>query len=274
MRRDIIVFDIETVPDAAASRRLMGKPAFTDIEARDALRDYFLKKTDGRNDFPRQPFHQVVAISYAHLVHEPGEEGAELIIRRIASGGEARSTERELLEGFLSLIEKRAPRLVSFNGRSFDVPVIKYRAMAHSLACPRWFSEGDRWNSYDARYSHEYHLDLLEVLSDYGASARCSMHEVATIFGVPGKLDTAGDNVRSMFEAGEIEAIRNYCETDVCTTLLLFLRWQRFSGALSEGAYARGMVGLRNYLESEGQARPHLAAFLQAWNGRIAGADT
>jgi len=266
MRRDAIVFDIETVPDAAASRRLLGKTALTDIEARDALRDYFLEKTGGRNDFPRQPFHQIVAISYAHLVHEPGEEGAELIIRRIASGGEAKSSERELLEGFLSLIKKRAPRLVSFNGRGFDIPVIKYRAITHGLSCPRWFSEGDRWNSYDARYSHEYHLDLLEVLSDYGASARCSMHEVATCFGIPGKLDTAGDDVRGLFEAGEIEAIRNYCETDVCTTLLLFLRWQQFNGALSEGAYARAILGLRNYLESEGQTRPHLAVFLDAWH--------
>jgi len=266
MRRDVIVFDIETVPDAAASRRLLGKPALTDIEARDALRDYFLEKTEGRSDFPRQPFHQIVAISYAHLAHEPGEEGKELVIRRIASGGETGSTERELLEGFLGLIEKRAPQLVSFNGRGFDVPVIKYRAMIHELACPRWFSEGDRWNSYDTRYSHEYHLDLLEVFSDYGASARCSMHEVATSFGIPGKLDTAGDDVRGLFEAGKIEAIRNYCETDVCTTLLLFLRWQLFNGSLSEGAYARITLGLSHYLETEGTSRPYLTTFLQAWD--------
>ncbi len=265
MRRDVIVFDTETVPDAAAARRLLGRPSLTDIEARDALRDYFLEKTGGKNDFPRQPFHQVVAISYAHLVHEPGEEGAELVIRRIASGGEPKSSERELLEGFFSLIEKRAPRLVSFNGRGFDVPVLKYRAMMHEISCSRWFSEGDRWNSYDARYAHEYHLDLLEVFSNYGASARCSMHEIATSMGIPGKLDTAGDDVRGLFEAGEIRAIRNYCETDVCTTLLLFLRWQRFNGSLSEGAYARAVLGLSHYLEAEGESRPHLAAFLAVW---------
>jgi len=267
MRRDVLVFDIETVPDATAARRLVGDSALTDVEARDALCNYFLEKTGGRNDFPRQPFHQVVAISYAHLICEPGEEGKELLIRRIASGGEAGSSERELLKGFLDIIEKRAPRLVSYNGSGFDIPVIKYRAMAHGYACPRWFSEGDRWNSYDARYSNEFHLDLLEVFSGYGASARCSMHEVATCFNIPGKLDTAGDDVRGLYEAGDIEAIRNYCESDVCTTLLLFLRWQLFNGALSEGAYARIMLGLRNYLKSEGQNRPHLAAFLQAWDG-------
>lgn len=207
----------------------------------------------------------MAAISYAQLVFEPGEEGPELVIRRVASGGDARSSERDLLEGFFGLIDKRAPRLVSFNGRGFDIPVLKYRAMAHGLSCPRWFNEGDKWNSYDSRYSTEYHVDLLEVLSDHGASARCSMHEVACAFGIPGKLETAGDDVRGMFEAGQIEAIRNYCETDVCTTLLLFLRWQLFTGALGSGAYARSILGLRHYLESESETRPHLGEFLAAW---------
>jgi len=265
MRRDVIIFDIETVPDADATRRLLGMPDLRDAEARDALSDYFIEKTEGKNDFPRQPFHQVVAISYAQLVFEPGEEGPELVIRRLGSGGDIKSSERELLEGFFGLIEKRAPRLVSFNGRGFDVPVLKYRAMVHGLSCPRWFSEGDKWNSYDSRYSSEYHVDLLEVLSDHGASARCSMHEVASAFGVPGKLDTAGDDVRGMFESGQIDAVRNYCETDVCTTLLLFLRWQLFTGALSTGAYARSVLGLRHYLESESAERPHLGEFLTAW---------
>lgn len=155
MRRDIFVFDIETVPDADAARRLLRQPDLTDAEARDALAAWFLEKTDGRNDFPRQPFHQIVAISYAQLVFEPGEEGPEMVIRRIGTGGNEHSDERELLEGFLNLIDRRAPKLVSFNGRGFDVPVIKYRAMAHALACPRWFSEGDKWSNYDARFDKE-----------------------------------------------------------------------------------------------------------------------
>jgi len=266
MRRDVIIFDTETVPDADATRRLLNQPELSDVEARDALSAYFLEKTDGRNDFPRQPFHQICAISYAHLVAEPGESGRELVVRRIASGGEQGSSEAELLEGFFNLIETRAPQIVSFNGRGFDVPVLKYRAMIHSLSCPRWFTEGDKWKNYDSRFDSTYHLDLLEVLSDYGASARCSMHEIATAFGVPGKLDVAGDNVREMFEAGQIEDIRNYCETDVCTTLLIYLRFQRFNGALSDGAYARAVLGLRNYLEEGAEERPHFMDYLAAWD--------
>ena len=268
MRRDVIVFDTETVVDADAARRVLRRcqDELTDLEARDGLSAYFLEKTDGRNDFPRQPFHQIVAISYGHLIREPGEDGSELVMRQLATGGDCNSSEKELLEGFFHLIETRAPQLVSFNGRSFDIPVLKYRAMAHGLSCPRWFTQGDKWNNYETRYAKEYHCDLLEVLSDFGASARCSMDEVAAVFNVPGKLETAGDNVRDMFEAGQIQAIRDYCETDVLTTMLIFLRHQMFSGALGEGAYARAMLGVRNYLEAESEARPHLAEYLLAWN--------
>jgi len=267
MRRDVIVFDIETVVDADAARRVLRLPDLNDTEARDALSDYFLEKTDGRNDFPRQPFHQIVAISYGHLIREPGEEGNELVMRRLATGGEKNSSEKEMLEGFFSLIETRVPQLVSFNGRGFDVPVLKYRAMAHALSCPRWFTQGDKWNNYDTRFSSEYHCDLLEVLSDFGASARCSMDEVAATFNVPGKLETAGDNVREMFETGQIDAIRDYCETDVLTTMLIFLRQQLFSGAISEGAYVRAVCGVRNYMEVESESRPHLIEYLQVWDG-------
>ncbi len=266
MRRDVLVFDIETVVDADATRRLLHQQELSDIDARNALTAYFLEKTDGRNDFPRQPFHQVVAISYVQLVAEPGEEGEELVVRRVASGGDVKSSERELLEGFFGLIDKRAPRLVSFNGRGFDVPVLKYRAMAHQLSCPRWFSEGNRYENYSSRFSTTYHLDLLEVLSDYGASARCSLDEVAASFDVPGKLETSGSQVRELYETGDIEAIRNYCECDVLSTLLLLLRWQLFSGELTQGSYLRSTLGLRNYLEAEVESRPHFNAFLEAWD--------
>ncbi|MFQ5356191.1 MAG: 3'-5' exonuclease [Mariprofundaceae bacterium] len=265
MRRDVFVFDIETVTDADAARRLLNKTELTDNAARDALGNYFLEKTAGRNDFPRQPFHQVVAISYVQMMNEPGEEGAELLIRRVASGGDLKSSERDLLEGFFGLIEKRAPRLISYNGRGFDIPVLKSRAMVHAISCPRWFSEGDKWNNYDSRYASKYHVDLIEALSDYGASARCSMDEIATVLGLPGKLDTSGSDVRSLFEAGDIGAIRNYCETDVLTTTLIYLRWLHLRGDLGRGAYARALLGVRNYLEGETESRPHLGEFLEAW---------
>jgi len=265
MIRDTLIFDIQTVSDAEAARRLLGHPEFSDVEARDALSEYFLEKSEGKHDFPRTPFHQVVAISYAHLVGERDEHGEQWMLKRIASGGTTESSEKELLEGFFNLIETRAPRLVSFNGRSFALSVLKYRAMVYGLSCPRWFSAGDRWHNYESRYSSVYHVDLLEVLSDYGASVRCSMDEVAAAFNLPGKIERVDGDIRSLFESGGLSSIRNYGEADVCSTLLIFLRWQLFQGVLNDVDYADLLQSIRNYLDIESEEKECFAQFLIIW---------
>lgn len=254
----ILVFDIETVVDADAARKLLALPDVTDTQARLALGAHYLEKSKGRHDFARQPFHQVVAISYAQL----NQEGAELVLHRIATGGENGSSEKELLQGFFQFVDQYRPQLVSYNGRGFDIPVLKYRAMKHLLSCPAWFNQ-----RYDYRYDQKKHLDLLDVFSDYGASARCSLEEVATCFDVPGKLETSGADVAALFEANRVQDIRNYCECDVLSTLLLFLRWQLFNGQLSFETFSRSSLAVHHYLQQEVVERPHFQSFLDAWQG-------
>ncbi len=272
MPRETCVLDIETVPDAGAARRALDEEGLTDAEAVERLRAQALEKTGGRSDFLHPVFHRVVAISYAWLRHERAEEGGgELVLDTIRSAGRPDDDEKALLAGFFGMIEKRRPRLVTFNGRGFDLPVLKLRAMAHGLSCPAWFSAGDKpWQGYTKRYDLDFHLDLMEALTDFGAIGRMRLHEVAAVFGVPGKLGTSGEDVEALVAAGRIEEVRAYCETDVCTTLLVFLRWARFTGELGEGAWARALEGLRNHLEAEREARPHLGAFLDAWRALAA----
>ena len=86
---------------------------------------------------------------------------------------------KKLLQGFFGYFERLKPRLVSFNGRGFDLPVLKYRAMMHGVSVPWLYGAGDNWNSYQSRYSTDWHCDLLDVLSDYSASARASLHKVS-----------------------------------------------------------------------------------------------
>ncbi|MDQ6973778.1 MAG: 3'-5' exonuclease [Mariprofundaceae bacterium] len=264
MIRDTMVFDIQTIPDAEAARRLLEHPEFSDRQARDALTDYFLENNSGKSDFPRHPFHQVVAISYAYLVLERDGHGSEWVLKRIASGGTVGSSEKELLEGFFHLIETRTPRVVSFNGRGFALPVLKYRAMVHGLSCPKWVSSGDRWHHYEARYSSVYHVDLLEVLSDYGASIRCSLREIAAAFHVPQMLNE--ESVMALFESGELSVLRHQCEADVCSILLIFLRWQLFQGALNQESYGYLMQSIHNYLTVESEEKPHFSYVLEAWH--------
>lgn len=266
MHNKLFVFDIETIPDTEAAAALIGVES-ADVEVlRQALTDYHLKVTDGKNSFPRQPFHRVVAISFVEADIDYANGGERYSLQAVRSGGMVDASEEELLKGFFQYLGKSHPRLVSFNGRTFDLPVLKYRAMKYGIAAPWLYNRGDKWSNYGQRYSIDWHCDLLEVVSDFGASARVKLDEVCSILGVPGKFGVDGSQVTPMYDAGRIQEIRDYCETDVLNTYLVYLRVMQHRGVLDAGDYQAAVEQLQDYLMVEGEKRGHLAAFLAAWN--------
>ncbi len=260
----LFVFDIETIPDDQVVKALTGCDSDDLTDKREALRQYHLSITDGKNDFPRQPFHKVVAISFveADIIKQEGYEYYEL--QTVRSGGTLESSEAELVAGIFKYLEHHKPRLVSFNGRTFDLPVLKYRAMVHGISAPVFYNAGDKWNSYQSRYSLDWHCDLLEALSDFGASARLRLNEACAAFGFPGKLATDGSAVMDLYDNGKLQAIRDYCETDVLNTWLVYLRYQLHYGKLNEEGYAKAIQQTQTFLAEAEQ--PHFKEFLDAWN--------
>ncbi|GAB6052163.1 3'-5' exonuclease [Magnetospira thiophila] len=263
--RSLLVFDIETVPDTDAVPSLTGFDD-PDIEARrEELTRYHLEITDGRNAFPRQPFHKVVAISFLRAEIERDAKYEQFYLHELRSGGDAGSTEAELVAGFFQFIEKQKSRLVSFNGRGFDLPVLRYRAMVHGISAPYLYQSGDKWNSYTSRYSDDWHCDLMEVLSDYGASARVKLNEVCAVLGLPGKLGMDGSKVAESYDNGDIQGIRDYCETDVLNTYLVYLRHMLHRGWMTPDGHDRAVADVLSYLQAEAAERPHLGEFVAAW---------
>ncbi|CCQ72216.1 3'-5' exonuclease [Magnetospira sp. QH-2] len=263
--RRLLVFDIETVPDTDAVPGLTGFDDPDLAARREELTRYHLEITDGRNAFPRQPFHRVVAISFLRAEIERDGAHENFYLQEIRSGGDPGSSEAELVAGFFQFLERQKPRLVSFNGRGFDLPVLKYRAMVHNVSAPFLYQSGDKWNSYTSRYSDDWHCDLMEVMSDYGASARVKLNEVCAVLGFPGKLGMDGSKVAETFDSGDIQGIRDYCETDVLNTYLVYLRHMLHRGWLTQDAHERAVADVLSYLQAEGQERPHLGEFLEAW---------
>ncbi|MTI10608.1 3'-5' exonuclease [Curvivirga aplysinae] len=265
MLDQIFVFDIETIPDTDAVPNLTGLDNKDIDMRRKSLEDYHLNITDGRNAFPRQCFHKVVAISFlrARILRDGDYETYQ--IEEIRSGGNEHSDEEELIRGFFQYCGKHVPRLISFNGRGFDLPVLKYRAMKYGISAEWLHKVGDKWNNYNQRYSKAWHCDLLEQLSDYGASARLRLNEVCAAFNLPGKTGVDGGDVMELYDQGKIQEIRDYCETDVINTFLVYLRYALHTGVTDADGYNHARILLQSELEERSDKNMAYKEFLEAW---------
>lgn len=256
-----LVFDIETVPDVDAGRRLHQLQGLSDEDVAKAMFHLRAQETGG-SDFLKHPLHRVVAIS---AVFRSGEQ------LKVASFGEPESPEAELLRQFFATIERYTPRLVSWNGGGFDLPVLHYRALLHGVPAPRYWETGDgdtgfRYNNYLNRF-HERHTDLMDVLSGYQGRAVARLDEVAQLLGGPGKLGMSGDQVWTRWLAGDVRGIRDYCETDVLNTYLVYLRYELMRGRLDAEGHRAECDRLMQWLDQAGAA--HLQEFVQAWRACV-----
>jgi 3'-5' exonuclease len=251
-----LVFDIETVPDIELGRRLYD---LGDLPDADVATVMFTKQRQLRqSDFLPPPQQRIVAIS-AVLRSREG--------LKVFSLGDEQSPERELVQRFFDGLERYAPELVSWNGSGFDLPVLNYRALRHGINARRYWEVGEadrdfRYNNYLSRF-HWRHIDLMDVLSGYGASSRASLDTVAQLLGLPGKLGIGGAHVWSSYQRGELGAIRDYCETDVLNTYLIYLRFQLIRGELEPVAYQGELQQVEAKLAQSD--RPHLKLFLDTW---------
>jgi predicted PolB exonuclease-like 3'-5' exonuclease len=252
-----LVFDIETVPDVASGRRLHGLDGLPDEEVAKAMAFHQLQATG--SDFLPLHLQRVVAISVVWRHRDS---------LRAYSLGDPESDERELVGRFFDAIEKATPDLVSWNGSGFDLPVLHYRSLLHGLQAPRYWETGDgdtgfRFNNYLNRF-HWRHTDLMDVLAGYQGRGRASLNDMATMLGFPGKLGFSGDQVWDRYLQGDIVGIRQYCETDVMNTWLVFLRFQFLRGQLDREGLAAELERVRTFL-AEGSDQPHWQAFRAAW---------
>ncbi len=258
MNPPVLAFDIETIPDVAGLRKMFGLDATVDDAAVAELAFQRRRQATG-SDFLQHHLHRVVAISCALR----SSEGL-----RVWSLGKADDTEATLVQRFFDGIEKYTPQMVSWNGGGFDLPVLHYRAMIHGLSAPRYWDMGEddrdfKWNNYLSRY-HTRHLDLMDLLALYQPRAAVGLDPLAQLCGFPGKLGMDGAQVWPAFQRGEIGAIRDYCETDALNTYLLFLRFQKLRGHLTDAAYQAEIRIARDFVNAH-IAQPHWKAYSEAW---------
>ncbi|PPC94987.1 MAG: 3'-5' exonuclease [Methylotenera sp.] len=252
-----LVFDIETIPDTDGLRVLYDLPADTSAEDVGNIALHQRRQHNGSEFLPLHQ-HRVVAISCAL------REGDNF---KVWALGAADASEKEIIQRFYDGIDKYKPNLISWNGGGFDLPVLHYRGLINQVnACCYWdMGEDDKdfkWNNYISRY-HARHLDLMDLLAMFNARANAPLDDLAKLCGFPGKLGMDGSKVWDAYKAGKIEEIRNYCETDVANTHLVYLRFQLMRGQLNQQSYEREIGLVRETLQ--GYAAPHWQEFLAAW---------
>ena len=162
----------------------------------------------------------------------------------------------------------RRPTLVTYNGRTFDVPLLELAAFRYGLALPGWFDSagGRAYQQPRNRYNAACHLDLMDLLTNFGASRFSGgLNLAANLLGKPGKIEVEGQMVQEMYEAGRLEEINDYCRCDVLDTYFVFLRTRVVAGELSLEDEQILVARTRQWISDRAADQPAYRTYLDHW---------
>jgi hypothetical protein len=241
----ICVFDIETIPDAELIRKTFHING-DDIEVSAVAMDE--QEQSSGSSFLPLPYHKIVAIS-AVIADDFG------VFKKVSSI--EGTDEKAMIQNFLGFLDKHNPKLISFNGRSFDMPLLMIRAMKYNLTCSAYFEVENRdlgkskWDNYRYRYTDRFHVDLMDHISEFGATRGLKLDVLCSMIGAPGKYDVHGDQVFELYYENEIEKIKEYCESDVLNTYWLFLQYELLKGNVTLEDFKRALATMSANLKDE-----------------------
>jgi predicted PolB exonuclease-like 3'-5' exonuclease len=227
---EYLILDIETIPDTERWTR----PGTSHAEP----------------TFPPTWAHRIIVVGCLWLDHGYRLKRFGVIgAADAAPAGSLDQRERQLLEDFSRFVGRARPVLVTYNGRSFDLPVIVMRALCHAISLPWYYRDRD----IRYRYSSDGHLDLCDWLADHGASRAGKLDAISRLIGLPGKLAVDGSQVEGLYHAGHLESIQQYCLADVAQTALLFLRFRLLQGQIAPDVYRERTEALVAALAADGR---------------------
>lgn len=256
----VLVFDIESIPDVDGLRALRGAPIdHTDEQVYASWLEE--RKAKGQSDFMPLHLQRVLVISCVFR----NAEGLRIHSFVDRDG----QSEGKVVQTFFHAVEKHAPQLVSWNGGGFDLPVLHYRGLRHGVEASKYWDLGEddrefKWNNYISRY-HMRHLDLMDLLAMYSPKNNAPLDAMAKLCGFPGKLGMDGSQVYVQYLAGQTEEIRRYCETDVMNTYLVYCRFQKMRGGLTEAEYEQEIAMVKETLGNLAPTESHWDEYLKAW---------
>ena len=255
-----LLFDVESVADGEAiAKTRYPEKQFKPHQAIEAFRQDLIIES-GR-DFIPYTYHTPIAVVAAKIRED-------FSLMEIVSLDEPQFRPSVITRNFWVGWERYGrPTLVTFNGRSFDVPLMELSAYRYGVSVPAWFNIHDKsFEQNRNRYNIHSHFDLHEILTNFGSSwFRGGLNLAASLLNKPGKLDVQGCMVQDLYAAGKTSEISEYCRCDVLDTYFVFLRVQVLMGKLTLEQERNLTIETKQLLQSQADVHPAYRSYLDQW---------
>jgi hypothetical protein len=255
-----LVFDIESVADPRLVARL--RYPKEQLDPAEAVRRYRAELMEKhQSDFIPYTFQVPIAVAVAKVA-------ADFRLLDVVILDEPEFRPHVITEYFWRGWERyRRPTLVSFNGRAFDIPLLELSAFRFGLSIPGWFNVGGKsFEQPRGRYNQQSHLDLCELLTNFGCTRFVGgLNLASNLLGKPGKMDVQGCMVQDMYDAGRLGEINDYCRCDVLDTYFVFLRSRVLVGQLALDVEQEMVAQTKQWLEANRAQSRAYELYLEHW---------
>lgn len=251
----ICVFDCESIVDVELVKKQYNDEGDDFTISKNMISRY---KEENGSEFLPLPYHKIISIC-AVIADNYGK-----FIKVNKIEGE---NEEQMIRNFFNFIEKFEPRLVSFNGKNYDMPLLVLRALKYNIKASTYLDTiSDKWNNYKTRFSELKHCDLFE---SFGGFKGLKLDLICSMANLPGKYDVSGDQVLDLFYNGKIEKIHEYCESDVLNTYMLFLKYEFIKGNLNKEDFELYLNLMCEYINKYRQNSSYKDVFLNSCKNTI-----
>jgi len=254
-----LIFDTETVPDG----RLLAKTKYpadnlSPEEAVARAQAEAREQSNGKSDFVPVSFQYPVAICVMRV-------GSDFSLQAITCLDAPHFRPRKIVEAFWNGLAaykekyKERIKLVTYNGRSFDLPLLELAAFRYGCCARDYFlSSRNRFGGG--------HLDLMDWLCNFGAlRLQGGLDLLCKLLGKPGKMEVNGSAVYQMHQAGQVQEINDYCLCDTLDTYFTFLRTRVLTGEITLEQEHILVMRAKEWMTDKAEELPAVRKYLDNW---------
>ena len=257
-----LVFDTESVPDGRLLREVkFAGERLSDEEAIERAQNEARENSWTGSDFLPASFQIPVSVCVAKV-------GKDFALQSFQCLGAPEYSTGKMVADFWKGLNhytqpKNKVKLVSFNGRGFDFPLMEMAAFRYGLSAPAYYDSARR--RFDANA-----IDLMEWFNNFGAIRHVGgVNLLAKLLGKPGKIDVCGSQVYGLWKDGRLAEINDYCVGDTLDTYFVFLRTCVMRGELTLDVEAERIKQARELVETKVIDHPGLKIYLDNWNENV-----